>query len=400
MRIVILGVEDLLWRLPETLAGAHTEVIVVGPPGSFLRNSDFVSSFIALTPVKPADGWYSTVVHHARMLAQLDADWYFLGSDGLAAAIAQSDLPVDIKLRLLPTRGVDGLALMGSKVGLAETMVSAGLDKPKTVVIEKPHLLAPVLRSSSLPVMVKANIGRGGTGVVRLTSAEDADIPETWFPVVVQDFIAGRTISVEALFMDGRLLGWLYSEALAYSAPNGPSSIRRFVDPPSRDFETLLNRVGAKAKLEGFFNCSLMWNESKGSHFLFEVDPRPNAWFQFGPQLGVDWAALMRGEDVPHSPVLPHRGTVIHLYPRSVSSAWRRNQPWRVLPWVLRVPGTYAARNWRDSSVNERERMLVRRSMRHSLLRIPIAAYRRLPDDVRHRIQRSRFAGILRKISG
>ena len=397
MKIVLLGVEDLLGRLPETLAGSGAEIIVVGPPESYLRHSVFVTRYIVLTPPTPGAGWYATIIHNAEMLAELEGDWYFVGSDGLATAIAQSELPVATKIRLLPTHSTSAFPMMGSKVGFARTMKTVGIIEPETRTVQFPSELEGALNEVGFPAMIKGDQGGGGSAVKRVTRLSDALVPDSWFPIVVQKFVPGPSISVEALFVAGELRGWLYSQALAVAGVHGPSSIRRFMNPPKADFLDGLRVLGAHAQLNGLFNCSLIWNQASQSHALFEVDPRPNAWFQFGPALGVDWAALMRGETVPASPKLGRRGRVIHLYPRSLSSSLRLRQPWFALPWLLGLPGTWSARNRRDAAVNAREAFLVRAAAKAGVVGIPYAVYLRLPRSVSSGMERSGVSAVLRR---
>ena len=398
MKVVLLGVEDLLGRLPETLGGPGVEIVVVGPPDSYLRHSAWVNRYLGLTPPSRGANWYDTVLHNAATLVALEGDWYFVGSDGLAMAIARSDLPVATKIRLLPTRSETAFEMMGSKVGFSQAMTAIGLTEPRTVVVQDPSELERAMQQVGLPAMIKGDQGGGGSSVKRVSRGTSARVPDSWFPLVVQEFVPGPSISVETLFVAGELRGWLYSKALAVAGEHGPSSIRRFMNPPAADFLGALMALGHYAQLDGFFNCSLIWNPASASHTLFEVDPRPNAWFQFGPTLGVDWSALMRGEDVPGSPGLGRRGRVIHLYPRSLSSPLRLRQPWRALPWLVRAPGTFSTRNMRDEAVNIREALLVRAALKAGVAGIPYAAYRRLPKATRRWFEKSGLLSLLRRI--
>ena len=206
--------------------------------------------------------------------------------------------------------------------------------------------------------------------VRRVESPDDiVEVPAGWFPVVVQEALDEAEVSVEVLFRDGELAAWMYAEMLTSQAHYGPSTSRRYVDPPSSDFEADLARVGRHAGLHGFFNCSLFWCPEEGRHLIFELDPRPNAWHQFGPRLGVDWVELMWRPDTADAPRHPTfgRGTgrAVHLYPRQLVDGLDARQWAAVRPWALGRPGTWGMRNHRDRAVNTAERDDVRAALAH-----------------------------------
>jgi len=400
IRIAIVGAENMLARLPEALHGDGVEIVLVAPAGSYLLASDFVTQRVELSPLNPKEDWFGTVVRNGQLIADLDADFYLLGSDALALAIASSNLPRAVKLRLLPLRHERALGMVGSKVGFARAMHDSLTPGPSTKVATSSVELEVLLQSSSLPVVVKGDTGAGGAAV-EIVRAPGFTAPEDWFPVVVQEFVPGIETGVEALFVNGCLAGWLYSRVIASVVPRGPSAARRFITPPALDFVESLESIGRFAGLHGMFNASLMWNPSTNTHALFELDVRPNTWFQFARTLGVDWSALMAetGETSPVAhPSVGSSGRVIRLYPHEIVGAIRYGNPGRLLLWCGIGRGTYRTRNHLDRAVNHYERRLIRLAYKERVARSLIAVERGLPAPIARELSRRGITSVLNRM--
>lgn len=369
MRITFVGTGPYL-RLPEVLARPGVQITVVGNGRHPLRRSSFVDRFIELDYEEEAQ-LADTLVARPDVVAELD-DWVIVGSDPVLRSLATSALPESDKLRILPVRTAAGLSLLGSKVGLHELAERAGVDGPRTVVVTSAAGLAAAaaqVGGPGGPVIVKADEGWGGDSVRRWpTHPGSADeIPSSWFPVVVQEYLEGPEADVGALFRDGRLVAWTYAHDAATTTMFGPSTLRSHLSPPSLDFVRDLDRMGEAGGLHGFFNCSLIWSPGRNRHYLFELDGRPNAWIQFGPTLGVDWVRQMTAVEpgVATQQLAPGQRRAIGLYPRAVI-AGLQHMEWRAIrPWLLALPGTWDTRNRRDGAVNALERADTARALRH-----------------------------------
>ena len=299
-------------------------------------------------------------------------DWVIWGTDEALRTVARCDVPEGLKTLLLPARSAEGLTILGSKCGLAQLANHHGLTHPRSSIAGDGAELAPTLSRSEGPVIIKADIGSGGRRLRVVEQGGDDhrdEIPDSWFPVVVQEFIAGPPISVEALFREGQLVRFTYSTARQFSNAYGPSSFRHFHAPPRDDFISTLERLGQLAQLHGFANCSFLWNDEASQHFLIEADMRPNLWHQFGPALGVSWAEGM----LPPAPGTPppawqQQDAHIRLFPRAVIDALSSGEPSLLTPWLRNDPSTWRWRQHQDSTVNIFEYRLIAQKLFHSLM--------------------------------
>ena len=125
-----------------------------------------------------------------------------------------------------------------------------------------------------------------------------------------------------------------------------------------------LKKLGQECQLHGFFNCTFIWSKTTRTHWLFEADPRPNPWHQFGPRLGVDWIELMRFPSATVvGPTLPRHPTILGLYPRTIIAFGLSKNVTIILPWLLGLPGTWRTRNTRDAAINAMEKAIVWESL-------------------------------------
>ncbi len=376
------------YRLPEILARPGVRITVVGNRRHPLRASRYVDRFVELDHRDAAD-LPAALIERQDVIADL-GDWTIVADDNVLRGLATSALAERDKLRLLPVRQAAGLELLGSKIGLDALCRRAGVVVPPTRVVRTPDGLPEAregLGGAAGRVLVKADEGWGGDRVRFLLPGED-DVPDSWFPVVAQRFIPGPEADVDALFRDGRLVAWTYSHVVAATSATGPSAARLYRRPPSDDFLADLTRVGEAGGLHGFFNGSLIWSPAQRRHYLFELDGRPNAWVQFGPRLGVDWARAMAAANPgTRGQVLGPRGyRIIRLYPRAIVHALDQRDWSGLRPWALALPGTWDTRNARDRAANAVERSDAVRAASHwarlSVAVAAVAAWRRTPSSV------------------
>ncbi len=355
--VTLLGGSAISSRIHERLPRNLFRVRAISGPKSPFRRSTFVDEYVALGGSR--DSSISEIVDAAEQGGIAPDDWVISGTDALLRALAQSMIPEARKLSLLPTKKPEGLLLLGSKAGLVEIARRHGIRMARTELVSNREDLAHALAGATYPLMLKGDGGASGQQVrfVDSRSAVDVEtIPAPWFPVLLQEHIEGPMVSVEALFRKGQLTRYLYSRALQFTHSRGPSTARHFQSPLAVDFIEPLEKLGQVAGLHGFANCSFVWDESRQSHWLFEVDMRPNRWHQFGPDLGVNWAEGMWAAPIaPISGESPHREAVIRLYPREIANALASRNYRDLVPWVTGEPGTWQWRQRLDRAVSRQE---------------------------------------------
>lgn len=348
-------------RLPEVMAANSLEVIYAGKSSSPLSKSRFVSEFVELNEETVDVSTLQISQELADFLEGNRFDLIAISDDSIALGIAKSSLALGTKLRSLPVRKEQGLKLIGSKSGLIELAESIDLKIPKSMIATTPSELKGIAETLGPDFIYKGEFSGGGNQV-RLMSSNHPKVevfpPKIWYPLVAQEIVQGDLINVDAFFLDGKLKAWCYSKTVKMTTKFGPSSRRKYLNPPSLDFLVTLDSLGIETGLNGFLNSSWIIEKGDTVHRLIEADPRPNAWHQFFPLLGISFEDVLVSHDSNQQfrqKLLPESGLTFSLYPRELLAGLRTFRLQWSLRWLFRRPGTWEFRNRKDASVNSFE---------------------------------------------
>lgn len=300
---------------------------------------------------------------------KLRADLCVVSRDEELYALARSNIDPEILDIILPARTARGRSILGSKVGLVQAVNEMNEHQVKVAQPRSVTFDSGFPATAAFPCVIKGDSGGGGRHVRIVCNPQElttTPIPPEWYPIVVQEFIEGDAVSAEALFFEGRLLGYLYSTVEAQFTVLGHSTVRRFRSPPDTQVEQALRSVGAEFGLHGFANSTFMKDHASGEHLLIELDMRPNRFHQYGPLLGVDWieVLLAQPQHPATPPDLPSEGRLIHNFPLDLAHGLKSRSFATVKPWLTRSPGTWDARNHRDRAVNIKDfKFLIKRGL-------------------------------------
>jgi hypothetical protein len=379
----------VLFRLPEIFSAADVQVTLIARPDCELVASPFIHHFIPLIGGRPDEdqSFVPDLLHTGAVKRPEElGDWVIVAEDRELRLIADSGLPLDIITRLLPAKNDLGRSLCDSKVGLARALTKLNIPQPRTSEATTRAELLDVLRKSNSPLLIKGDRGFGGRKILDVMNPIDFDVtsvPTEWFPVAIQEYIDGELIPVEAQFVNGQLVGYLYSSVLKTFSPYGHSTQRWFKSPPDRQAENSLAELGRAGALHGLANCSFIRDSRTGKHLLIEVDLRPNSWHQFGPKLGVNWISLYKNP--PDQPVHNEGSERVALYPLSLLRAPQYADFTSVWAWIVRSSGTWEMRNKKDPVVNRAEFRMI---YRHPLGRILKIIWRVIPAPLQRTMKK------------
>lgn len=385
--LLVSSHQALSARLPEIVAGRGIEFGVIGSARGRLVGSPFIDAYEQVA-TRPAEFTQALIAHPD--LVDGRADWVLYDDDQLIRDLARGPWPAAVKVSCLSAATEAGLSALGSKIGQQALAEAAGVPTPETRVVSSADDVAIAVREMSGPLLLKSDVGGGGAQVWLLRGMRDLSrvprLPDQ-LPGLVQEWVEGDLISVEPLYRRGRLLGLQYSRMeRAMGKGRGPSTKRRFLDPPSEVLD-ILAALGEAGGLHGFGNVTFIRCWRRRQHMLIECDMRINGCVQYGPQLGLDWAGLLAGDGTGRvaTTSLGSTGRVIHVYPRAISAGISEISWASLRPWVMREEGTWEARNQRDPIVNAHERaeLISPRALTRQLLHDPLrAAWRRLPPTL------------------
>jgi hypothetical protein len=395
-KILLVGDGPTVYRLPETLSGNGIEITsITGPNSAFLHSRFVARSYPILGDPTQA---FEAGEDQNQFLSHLENeiyDFYIYSNDRLVRQIRDSALSESVKLRVLPVRNPSAMRVIDSKVELARMLSEQGVPSLTFEVIEAHDGYGRALKFLSDGFVLKGDVGHGGSAVVlprgRISMKTKRRVESLQFPILAQSFTPEPRLSVEVLFLDGKLKGWIFSKQILGIGKVGPSIRRRYSVPDNTEFLISLETIGRFANLNGFFNTSWFFEPKSNKYVLFELDCRPNIWHQFGRTFGVDWSAIIQegASESQQGPNLHRAWVDLSVYPRSLAHALETVRIVEVIRWALRLPGTHEYRNRDDAAVNRQETLEVLSFMRSWITKLALAVWQIVPQALRARLTRN-----------
>lgn len=280
--VLVGNIDNVLINLPLGLKKAGFKTLLIGTKGMKLLSDPNLDNVIALNNLGQAE-FVEELLQKQDFLARLTGTFLWC-SDEIMRTVASSSASNELKKKILPFKNHEFYKMFDSKVGQDWVFKSLKIETPRSYTVESSvEKSAQFICSESNKVMIKRDSSGGGAFIRALEpyrSVSTNSIPENWFPILIQDFVFGKTVSVEAFFRDGELKLWLYSFFEKETSKFGPSVVRQYVIPLNLDFLEPLIKLGRCGLITGFINATFILNSENDKHLIIEFDARPNAWHQ------------------------------------------------------------------------------------------------------------------------
>jgi hypothetical protein len=278
-------------RFPQVMAAAGCEVTVVCGRGLAITSSRFVKEHIRTgrSPREVRAGLESHVAQYPDRYS-----WVIIADEPLLRAFLDSPAIAPLA-KLAPLTGdPERLAHFLSKVSFSQDAQGAGIPVPRFRVLAEPDD-RPRGTWRGTPTVAKAEESLSGSGVRIIQSAEElADVNATMTarPMLFQEYKSGQVGATAALFVHGKPKCW-FSYLLRRNWPNplaAASALEMYWHP---EIEPTLIRLGEMTQFHGF--CGLDWvlDESTGTPFILEMNPRPTPGLYVSQLAGVNFSAAV-----------------------------------------------------------------------------------------------------------
>ena len=293
------------------LRRAGCRVVLLGAVGG--RSSYRGDGFDALVGVRPADAGFGAAV--AAIRSRYGCDIVYPCTEPTMLAL---DGPRD---RSWPNITNTQRELIASKSAMSAFAAAHGAAVPSQSVIHRESDLEAALLEHGLPLVLKAERGRGGDGTRIVRSADDAlaatrRVLRDDGRVIAQEYVAGPTFLIGGLFRDGEALRLYAGEKLRQQPEGtGPAAQIRSVDE-ARLTESA-QAVFRALRWTGLASMDFIRHAS-GRFLFLELNPRPWGSIAAAAEAGVELfeplAALMRG-GVPSSARAFRTGVTTRVLP-------------------------------------------------------------------------------------
>ena len=267
-------------EIPYLLKKAGCKVDIFCSDNSWLLSNKYYDKWI---PIE-----LGNVDLFAKKLIELantnEYQWIIL-TDDIAIDLMNKKI-VDEKtfLKIMPIHNIGQRDILSSKNGFSDFCEANGITTPLYYKYNNTDDFKLINEKLRFPVIVKPDFSWGGMGMSVNNSIDELKSTISRMQkgenLLIQEFISGPEIGVDALFYEGILVHFQCAKFLDYGDSKFTFSTRReyfnndiFIDS--------LQEFGTKAGVHGFATITYMFDEKSEIYYLIEVDTRPNSWFVY-----------------------------------------------------------------------------------------------------------------------
>jgi len=208
-------------------------------------------------------------------------DWVILADDVLINYMNAFIHDEELFKKIMPISKIEYRYMLSSKNGFSKFCLENGIDTPGYFAYNKKEDAEEIKKKLSFPVINKLEFSWGGTDMFISWSYEEFTANLDKLPidqnVIIQEYITGEELGIDALYYKGILVSYLSSNALDNAQSKFTYNTRRNYYDNKLILPQLIE-LGSKLGLNGFASIAYMQDPNTGKYYLIEVDPRPNSW--------------------------------------------------------------------------------------------------------------------------
>ena len=278
---ILIGNSDgILSNLPRSLKQVGFRTLAIGTPGMYLMMDKYVDQKIEIK-VSDQYEFIKEFLDREEYVKNIEGTFLWCDDEIMRKVVSSDQISISDKLRILPIKNEMYLSILGSKVNQNLMFETLSLKTPMAEVFLSKIDFIQKRPNLNKPLLVKSSHGGGGERLKFIPAGQELNVnllPNEWFPILIQEFIKGKTASVDAFYKYGELKAWMYSIYTDVIYQWGPSLTRSYELPDNKDFLYSLESIGKATKIDGMANVTFILEEETGIHSIIEFDSRPSAW--------------------------------------------------------------------------------------------------------------------------
>jgi hypothetical protein len=277
---------DTISEIPYLLKAAGCTIDAFCGDLSWLLNTDYIDNWF---DSGEADSSFADrLLHHVK---NNHYQWVILADDVIIKHMADAIHNQELCSMILPIGLIHNKALLSSKKGLSDFCLNNGIDTPRYAVYQHKNNIGQLITGLQFPLLTKQDLSYGGANMAMSHNLEELEQQiansSGSTDILIQEFIEGEVICVEALFYKGHLLHYQSSNALEHASNEFSYTTRRKYYQ-NNAIAPLLIDLGKKMGLNAFANIRYIHDHKTGKYHLIEMDPRPNSWVAYSKFLGKE----------------------------------------------------------------------------------------------------------------
>lgn len=272
-------------------------------------------------------------------------DWIILGDEHILKLMNERITSEEVFRKVMPLEKIENRMILSSKVGLSDVCERLSITTPRYLVVDSFEQLNVTPVDLRFPVLIKQDVSTGGQGIFFCKSKDGLlgvmkKNPST--KAIIQEYIKGEDIGVEALYKHGALLTYNISEVLGYlDGRFGTTTKRRYFN--NIEIEKLLVELGQKVGINGFASIQYIHDEIDKKYYLIEADLRPNIWVASSRYTGNDFSVGVQ-RFLGKMPITPEcykpangydKEVQVFLFNRDLVRCFKKKKPLQFIRWFV-----------------------------------------------------------------
>ncbi len=336
---------DTLMELPFILNKGGCTVDVYCSEKSWLICNSYYHHWIKCADDQ--DGYVKELVALAHR--KEDAyDWIIPADEKLLNVLNDRLSSEEDFYRILPLTKIENRDILASKAGLSRICERHGIDSPKYIVYDHKTSFDTAAFKLRYPVLLKQDLSWGGGGILFCDDEagfkSNLEKTNKEYATIIQEYITGKDIGVEALYRNGELVEYNSGEVTTYFDSKFTFTTKRNYFNSKR-LEGELRNIGKHVGINGFASIQFIYQTTEDIYYLLEVDIRPNFWLPSGRFTGHDFAAAVKRFFTPGP--LPEniiysdekKITEVAIFYRDIIRVLKRKKIIDLLKWIFNYKG-------------------------------------------------------------
>jgi len=270
-------------EVPVMFKKAGNRVVVFCCETSWLRSNKFHDEWIDAS--KDKDAFTKKLISHVKEFGAKYNKIVLL--DDITISHVHEALTFDdeaLFVKIMPITKVSSKGILASKLGMSQVFSSNNILTPRYASFNSKTSIDEIKQQVNFPVLLKVDFSFSGIGIRKCEVPEElhSSLSELHDKenVIVQEFITGDDIGVEALFENGKLIMYQSAHVEEYMGNEFSITTQRtyFRNPK---IEKLLVELGEKLGLNSFASIGYIHHKPSDNYYLIEVDPRTNGWMPY-----------------------------------------------------------------------------------------------------------------------
>ncbi len=211
-------------------------------------------------------------------------DWVVLMDDDTVKLMNEKVVSEELFIKILPIDKIQNREILSSKLGLSILCNKYNITTPRFINYSENIDLTTIGEQLHFPILVKEDFSFSGLGIQYCE--DEKALPACLKKVhnmnnlVLQEFIDGEDVGIEALFCKGELVMYNAAQILSYMENKFSFTTRRLYYQNEK-ITALLKEAGKSFGLNGFASIQYLYHRKRDLYYLVEVDCRINMWMPY-----------------------------------------------------------------------------------------------------------------------